>query len=59
MGSQRFLEKELVAHFSILAWRLPMDRGLWQATVLGVTKSRTQLKQLNTVFIKEPAVIIL
>ena len=26
----------------------PMDRGAWQATVHKVTKSRTQLKQLNT-----------
>ena len=26
----------------------PMDRGAWQATVLGVTKSRTGLKQLST-----------
>ena len=23
---------------SILAWRIPMDRGTWQATVLGVAK---------------------
>ena len=26
----------------------PMDRGAWQATVHGVTKSQTRLKQLNT-----------
>ena len=25
-----------------------MDRGAWQATVHGVSKSQTQLKQLNT-----------
>ena len=25
----------------------PMDRGAWQATVQGVTKSRTQLKRLS------------
>ena len=25
----------------------PMDRGAWRSTVLGVTKSRTLLKQLN------------
>ena len=30
-------------HSSILAWRIPMDRGAWRATVHGVTKSRTQL----------------
>ena len=26
----------------------PMDRGAWQATVLVVAKSRTQLKRLGT-----------
>ena len=26
----------------------PMDRGAWQATVHGVAKSRTRLKQLST-----------
>ena len=26
----------------------PMDTGAWQATVPGVTKSRTQLKRLST-----------
>ena len=26
----------------------PMDRGAWWATVLGVTKSWTRLKQLST-----------
>ena len=29
---------------SIPAWRNPMDRGAWQATVNGVAESRTQLK---------------
>ena len=32
---------------SILAWRIPMDRGAWWATVHRVTKSWTQLKQLS------------
>ena len=26
-------------HSSILAWRIPMDRGAWRAIVHGVTKS--------------------
>ena len=26
----------------------PMDRGAWQATVNGVAKSQTQMKQLST-----------
>ena len=33
------LEKEMATHCSILTWRIPMDRGAWQATVHGVTKS--------------------
>ena len=32
------LEKEMAARSSILAWRIPVDRGAWQATVHGVTK---------------------
>ena len=36
----------------------PMDRGAWRATVHGVTKSRTRLKQLNTAqHIDGPAVL--
>ena len=28
-------------HSSIPAWRIPMDRGAWWATVHGVTKNQT------------------
>ena len=35
-------------HSSILAWRIPRNRGAWQATVHGVTKSWTRLKRLST-----------
>ena len=28
-----------------LAWRIPMDRGAWQAKVQGVVKSQTRLKR--------------
>ena len=38
----------MATHSSILAWRIPMDREAWRATVHGVTKSQTQLKQLST-----------
>ena len=27
------LEKGMVTHSGILAWRIPMDRGAWQASV--------------------------
>ena len=37
------VEKGMATHSSILAWRIPMDRGAYEATVHGVTKSRTQL----------------
>ena len=32
------LEKGMVAHSSILAWRIPMDRGAWRARVHVVAK---------------------
>ena len=33
----------MATHFSILAWRNPMDREAWWATVHGVTKSQIRL----------------
>ena len=33
------LEEGMATHSSILAWRIPMDRGAWWATVNGVAKS--------------------
>ena len=36
-------EEGMVTHSSILAWRIPMDRGAWRAIVHGITKSRTRL----------------
>ena len=32
------LEEGIATHSSILAWRIPMDRGAWQATELDTTK---------------------
>ena len=43
LGWEGPLEKRMATHSSILAWRIPMDRGAWQAIVHGVTKSWTQL----------------
>ena len=37
----------MAIHSTILAWRIPMDRGAWQAIVHGITKSWTQLKQFS------------
>ena len=33
------LEEGMATHSNILDWRIPMDRGAWQAAVHGVTKS--------------------
>ena len=41
LGWEDPLEEDMATHPSILAWRIPMDRGAWQATVHGVAKSRT------------------
>ena len=35
------LEEGMATHSSILAWRIPMDKGTWQATVHGVSKRHT------------------
>ena len=43
LGLGRSLEEGMATHSSILAWRIPMDKGTWQAMVHGVAKSRTQL----------------
>ena len=37
----------MATHSSILAWRIPMNRGAWWATVHRVAKSETCLKELS------------
>ena len=39
LGREDPLEEGMAAHSSTLAWRIPMDRGAWRATILGVSKS--------------------
>ena len=39
LGWEDPLEEGMATYSSILAWRIPMDRGAWQATVHGVTES--------------------
>jgi len=41
LGWEDPLEKGMATHSSILAWRIPMDRGAWRATDHGVAKSQT------------------
>ena len=46
LGQEDPLEEGKATHSSVLAWRIPMDRGWW-ATAYEVAKSRTQLKRLS------------
>ena len=41
LGHEDALEEELATCSSVLAGRVPMDRGAWWATVHGVRKSQT------------------
>ena len=41
LGWEDLLEKGMATRSSVLAWRIPMDRGAWQATVHGLADSRT------------------
>ena len=41
LGWDNPLEEGMATHSSILAWRIPMDRGAWQAPAHGVAESRT------------------
>jgi len=44
LGREDSLEKEMATDSSILAWRIPMERGAWWATVYEVVKGRTRLQ---------------
>ena len=41
LGWEDPLEKGMATDSSMLAWRVPMDRGAWQATVHRIAKSQT------------------
>ena len=43
LGWEDPLEEGIAPHSSVLAGRIPMDRGAWWATVHGVTKGQTRL----------------
>ena len=44
LGREDPLAEGMATHSCILAWRIPTDRGAWWATVQGITKSRTRLR---------------
>ena len=43
-GQEDTVEEGLATHSNVLAWRIPMDTGAWQATFHKVAKNQTQLK---------------
>ena len=43
LGWEDLLEEGMETHSSILARKIPVDRGVWWAAVHGVAKSQTQL----------------
>ena len=45
LGWEDVLEEGMATHSSVLAWRIPMDRGAWWATVHGVANSQTRLSE--------------
>ena len=46
LGGEESLEEDMATYTSIIAWRIPMDRGAWRAAVHRVTKTQTGLSDL-------------
>ena len=44
LGQAGLLEEGMATHSSTLAWRTPVDRGAWRATVRSIAKNQTGLK---------------
>ena len=53
LGWEDPLEKGMATLSSILAWRIPMDRGAWPAAVHGGRKESDVTDQLSTHYIGE------
>ena len=47
LGWENPMEESMATHSSILAWRIPMDRGAWWAAVHGIAES-DMTEQLRT-----------
>ena len=43
LGWEDLMEEGMTTHSNILAWRIPIDRGAWWATVHRAAKSPTGL----------------
>ena len=50
LGQEEPLEEGMATPSSILAWRIPKDRGAWWAAVHGVARSRTRLSNFPFIF---------
>ena len=50
LGWEDPMEEGMATNSSIPAWRMPMDRGAWQATIHWVTKSQRQLSNFHFFF---------
>ena len=48
LGQEGPLEEGMATHSSVLAWRIPRDKGAWRATAHGFASSWTRLRQLST-----------
>ena len=48
------LEEGMATHSSILAWRIPLDRGAWGATFHGVAKGGTGLSDFHSLLLEVP-----
>ena len=47
LGPEDMLEEEMATHSSIFAWKIPMNRGTWWATVHGVAKELDKTSWVN------------
>ena len=45
LGWEDPLQEGMATHSSVLTWRIPMDRGAWQATVQYRSQSWTRLRE--------------
>ena len=52
LGWKDPLEEGMATHFSILAWRIPMDKEAWRATIRVVRVAHDSAKNTFTLHFK-------
>ena len=57
LGQEDALEKEMATHSSIHAWRIPMEREVWRATVHGLAKESDMTEATEHVHVKITSVV--